>query len=384
VDTVVFDKTGTLTEGKPIVTEFIVVSETLTTDVHSKGELGDTNMPDLYLLWMLGCVERTSQHPLAHAIVKFVEDKLGPSYLRDNPFEQPTSFRAVTGRGAMGVVNGQTLAVGNRSFADLNNFIIPSSFENRVEELESQGKTAVFVSVDDRVEAILGLSDEIKTDSAASIRYLREVLNVDVWMISGDNERAAIAVGRSLGIDASCILAEAMPASKMQKIQELQDQGRSVVMVGDGLNDAPALSTCLGISMGAGSEIATEASDIVLVKGRVWDVCTALHFGRVVVRRIKWNFVWALLYNCLAIPIAAGVFYPLTRTRLPPTVAAIAMTMSSVSVVLSSLSLQLYRPPAVDNTALTSPGTSQHLDSVDRSRQTELSEPLLSKGHECS
>jgi P-type Cu+ transporter len=210
------------------------------------------------------------------------------------------------------VVNGQTLAVGNRSFADLNNFLIPRSFENGVEELESQGKTAVFVSVDDRVEAILGLSDEIKTDSAASIRHLREVLNVDMWMISGDNERAAIAVGRSLGIDASRILSEAMPASKMQKIQELQDQSRSVVMVGDGLNDAPALSTCLGISMGAGSEIATETSDIVLVKGRVWDVCTALHFGRVVVRRTKWNSVWALLYNCLAIPIAAGAFYPLT------------------------------------------------------------------------
>jgi P-type E1-E2 ATPase len=152
-------------------------------------------------------------------------------------------------------VNGQTLAVGNRSFADLNNFFIPSSFENGVEELESQGKTAVFVSVDGRVEAILGLSDEIKADSAASIRHLREVLNVDVWMISGDNERAAIAVERSLGIDASRILAEAMPASKMQTIQELQDQGRSVVMVGDGLNDAPALSTCLGISVGAGRSL---------------------------------------------------------------------------------------------------------------------------------
>lgn len=196
----------------------------------------------------------------------------------------------------------------------------------------------------------MGVADEIKADAATSIAYLHERLGVEVWMVTGDNPRTAHAVSRHLGIPTPRVISEALPATKVQHVQRMQGEGRVVCFVGDGINDSPALAQAdVGLSVGTGTEIAAEASDMVLVAGNVSDVCTALDLSRAIFRRIQWNFVWSLMYNCLGIPIAAGALYPLTRVRLPPPVAAIAMALSSISVVLSSMALRLYRPPDLDS-----------------------------------
>jgi Cu+-exporting ATPase len=192
----------------------------------------------------------------------------------------------------------------------------------------------------------MGVADEIKPDAATSVAYLQERLGVDVWMVTGDNPRTAHAVGQQLGIPRHRIVSEALPATKLQHVERLQGEGHVVCFVGDGVNDSPALAQAdVGMSVGTGTEIAAEASDMVLVAGNVSDVCTALNLSRTIFRRIQWNFVWSLMYNCFGIPIAAGALYPLARIRLPPPMAAISMALSSISVVLSSTALRLYRPP---------------------------------------
>jgi magnesium-transporting ATPase (P-type) len=196
----------------------------------------------------------------------------------------------------------------------------------------------------------MGLADEIKPDAATSIAYLQERLGVEVWMVTGDNPRTAHAVGQHLGIPIHRVISEALPATKVQHVQRMQGEGQIVCFVGDGINDSPALAQAdVGLSVGTGTEIAAEASDMVLAAGNVSDVCTALDLSRAIFRRIQWNFVWSLMYNCLGIPIAAGALYPLTHIRLPPPVAAIAMALSSISVVLSSMALRLYRPPDLNS-----------------------------------
>jgi magnesium-transporting ATPase (P-type) len=203
--------------------------------------------------------------------------------------------------------------------------------------------------VNGQVCVVVGIADELKPDAHASVQYLRDKLKIDVWMVTGDNARTASAVARQLNIGPDRVVAEALPATKLAIVQRLQSEGRVVAMVGDGVNDSPALAQAdVGMSLVSGaSEIAAEASDMVLVKGDMASVCTAIHLSRAIFRRIQWNFVWSLLYNILGIPMAAGIFYPFVHTRLQPTVAALAMALSSVSVVLSSLTLQLYRPPDV-------------------------------------
>jgi soluble P-type ATPase len=194
----------------------------------------------------------------------------------------------------------------------------------------------------------MGVADETKPDAAASVAYLQEWLKVDVWMVTGDNRRTAHAVGQQLGIPSQRVISEALPVAKLQHVERLQGEGHVVCFVGDGINDSPAMVQAnVGMSVGTGTEIAAEASDMVLVAGNVSDVCTALHLSRTIFRRIQWNFVWSLVYNCLGIPIAAGIFYPLARIRLPPPVAAISMALSSISVVLSSMALRLYHPPSL-------------------------------------
>jgi magnesium-transporting ATPase (P-type) len=213
-----------------------------------------------------------------------------------------------------------------------------------------EGKTAILAAINNKVCVVMGVADEIKPDAATSIAYLQEKLGVEVWMVTGDNPRTAHAVGQHLGIPSHRVISEALPAAKVQHVQRMQGEGRVVCFVGDGINDSPALAQAdVGLSVGTGTEIAAEASDMVLVAGNVSDVCTALDLSRAIFRRIQWNFVWSLMYNCLGIPIAAGALYPLTHIRLPPPVAAIAMALSSISVVLSSMALRLYRPPDLNS-----------------------------------
>lgn len=336
VDSVIFDKTGTLTKGKPVITDFVRFDANL-------------DLTDEDLLWYLGSLERTSEHPLAKAVVSYVETRLPQDYLQDRPFVEPTDFRALTGRGASGIVlDSVKIAAGNRAFAAEQNLVIPKIAEDAMQEMERSGKTAVLVTIDGEVCLVLGLADELKPGAKAAIAYLRDHMHLDVWMVTGDNDRTARAIATQLGLSLDHVISEALPAAKVQQVRRLQEQNHLVAMVGDGINDSPALAQAdVGMSVGTAAEIATEASDFVLVTGKVEDVCTALHLSRSIFRRIQVNLLCSLLYNVLGIPLAAGVFYPLVQMRLPPTVAALAMALSSVSVVLSSLSLRFYRPPTV-------------------------------------
>lgn len=347
VNAVIFDKTGTLTRGKPAVTDFTrVVSDEYLRSLMSN-DVAQISA-DNFLLWLLGSLERNSEHVLATAIVKYAELNI-ESLLRSLPFAQPSDFVPVTGRGASGVINGKTVAIGNRAFAELHtgSMKISSEAEECMQKLEGDGKTAILAAVNGVVCAVLGIADEIKTESPDAIRYLHDQ-GIDVWMVTGDSWRTAKAIANELQIPRARVIAEALPDSKINQVRKLQKEGKIVCMVGDGVNDAPALAEAnVGISMGTGSDIAAEASDMVLVGGNISGTCTALHLSRAIFRRIQWNFVFSMGYNIICIPLAAGIFYPATHVRLPPTMAAIAMALSSVSVVCSSLALRLYKPPDI-------------------------------------
>jgi P-type Cu+ transporter len=309
-----------------------------------------------YLLWVLGSLERTSEHPLAKAIVKYAEEQLG-DVLDTNPFVHPTDFQTITGRGASGIIGGNVeVAVGNRSFASIMGLVISEEIDLCMQRLEEVGKTAIIVALNGNVCSLLGIVDEVKEDAAASVAFLRDTMGMDIWMVTGDNSRTAAAISQQVGLSSDRVIAEALPATKLEKVRTLQANGRNVVcMVGDGINDSAALAQAdVGLGMGTGADIATEASDMILVKGHVADVCTALHLSRALFCRIQWNLTLSLIYNCLGIPVAVGVFYPLVHLRLPPTLAALAMALSSISVVLSSLMLRFYRPPNIQQSGLAS------------------------------
>jgi P-type Cu+ transporter len=357
VDAIVFDKTGTLTKGQPEVSDFVHLEVPVKKD--SKRATKNATMADEdrqasqdYLLWLLGSLERNSEHPLGKAIVKYAQGQLGEAIMESNPFAEPTNFKAVTGRGAMGELLGKvTVAIGNRSFIKMLDLTVSATTESSMKELELQGKTAMMAVVDDVVVAVIGVADELKPDARAAITYLQSNLNAEVWMVTGDNAVTANSIRAQIGLAEDRVIAEALPATKLEKVKELQAAGKIVAMVGDGINDSPALAQAdVGIGIGTGAEIAAEASDIVLVSGKsVFEVCVAFHMARAIYQRIIWNLVWSLAYNCIAIPVAAGALYPLTKTRLPPAVAAALMALSSISVVMGSLSLYLYKPPVCEN-----------------------------------
>lgn len=375
VDSLVFDKTGTLTLGKPGVTDFNIMSidESFWNDLKEKIEI-PSNSTKNCLLWLLASLERNSEHPLAGAVVAYAEEHLGD----DCEFQQPSDFTALTGRGASATINGDIqVAVGNRAFGELQGLKIDVEVENAMQRLECQGKTAILAAVNSTICVVMGIADELKPGAAASVKYLKDEMGIDVWMVTGDNRRTARAIARQLDLPMERVIAEALPAAKVAKVQELQEQGCIVAMVGDGVNDSPALAQAnVGLSLGTGAEIACEASDMVLIRGNVEDVCTALDLSRVILRRIRLNFMWSLLYNCLSIPIAAGVFYPMTHARCPPTAAALAMALSSISVVLSSIALKLYRPPKIG--ANRGQGSRQPEPSNSPvETESDLTEPLL-------
>lgn len=363
VDSLIFDKTGTLTKGKPCVTDFIIMPE---------NELEKNRM-----LWLLASLERNSEHPLASAVVNHAETTLDQDYTEAHPFEHPSSFQALTGRGASGTINNAEVAVGNRRFASMMDIAIPSHVEEQMVRLEQDGKTAILAAVDGSVCAIMGVADELKPDAAESIAYLHDTLNIDVWMVTGDNERTARAISQKLGLPPDRVISEALPVAKVRQVKRLQKEGKVVAMVGDGINDSPALATAdVGMSF-TGVEIAAEASDMVLVRGHVADVCTALDLSRVIFSRIKWNFVWSLVYNVIGIPVAAGVFFPVVHTRLPPTLAAVAMALSSLSVVGNSLALRLYKPPNIGEEERPSRRPRRRLRPFGGNDESNLTEPLL-------
>ena len=321
VDTIVFDKTGTLTKGEPSVTDVVSVN----------GESAKS------ILHFAGSAELGSEHPLAQAVVR--EAKKLRSEL-----SSPSNFEAIPGFGVRADVDGRRVLLGN---ADLmRNFSVPvERISEQLERLQSVGKTAVFLAVDGEPWAILGLADTLKETSTTAIRSLKS-MGLNVIMLTGDNERTAKAIASSLNLDQ--IISNVRPDEKEKVIEKLQAEGKRVAMVGDGINDAPALAKAdVGIAIGSGTDVAKETGGIILIKDDLRDVATALQLSKATVRKIKQNLLWAFLYNVALIPIAAGILVPLLGPgiyNVLPLLAGAAMAFSSVTVVSNSLLLRRFTP----------------------------------------
>ena len=293
------------------------------------------------LLFAAAVAEQSSSHPLAVTIVQEARNR---KFVL--PMQAEDSYIEEIGRGVrcsakdLGVI-----LVGNRAYMESNNIPLGPRIDSSLYELELQGKSAVCVSFNEVIIGVLGIADRIKPDAPQSVAALR-AMGVDVWMVTGDNRTTAETVAGELDIPKDRIVASAMPADKVSKVVELQKKGFVVAVVGDGINDSPALAQCdFGIAIGAGSHIATEAADMILIRNKLIDVVMALHLSRTVFTRIKINFMWALVYNVIAIPFAAGLWFPWTHLYVPPQYAGLAMALSSISVVTSSALLKLYKRP---------------------------------------
>ncbi|MFH0817803.1 MAG: heavy metal translocating P-type ATPase [Candidatus Micrarchaeota archaeon] len=314
VSAVVFDKTGTLTVGKPIVTDIVLLSD----------------LPEQEVLSISAGVEANSEHPLADAIV----EKAKASGLE---LAKATGFKSITGKGVSAKVGKKDVALGNRKLAEELGVNV-SEFTDKMSALESDGKTVMILIVGGNAAGLIAVADTLKETSPAAVTELAK-MGIDVWMITGDNKRTAEAVARKAGI--KNVFAEVLPGEKATYVKQLQDGGKVVAMVGDGVNDAPALAQAdIGIAVGSGTDVAIETGNIVLMRNDVMDVSRALKLGRATIAKIRQNMFWALIYNVLGIPIAAGVLYPFTGWLLSPIIAGGAMALSSVSVVMNSLTLR--------------------------------------------
>lgn len=317
INTVVFDKTGTLTEGKPVVTDLI-----------------SYGMAQEELLLLAASGEVGSEHPLGQAIVN--EGKK-----QQLLFKEISDFKAITGHGIAVTLEGRKLLIGNQKLLT-DSGINWQQAEEKAHELAEQGKTPMFVAVEGQLAGIIGVADTLKPESKQAIKRLHE-MGIKVAMITGDNERTARAIAKEAGIDQ--ILAEVLPDEKAKMIDQLQQEGLKVAMVGDGINDAPALAKAdLGIAIGSGTDVAIESADIVLMKSNLMDVITALKLSHATIRNIKQNLFWAFGYNTLGIPVAMGVLHLFGGPLLNPMIAAAAMSLSSVSVVTNALRLKKFKP----------------------------------------
>ena len=313
IDTIVFDKTGTITEGNPKVT-----------DIESLHYLNEKEM-----LRITASLEKYSEHPISKAILtRAEEEKLELYPVKD--------FENVPGRGITGKVNGELYKVGNKAF--IAETIDTEPVEDFLFQLLQQGKTALFISDDENVLGVIGVADVMKETSPEAIETLKKMGLITV-MLTGDNERTASAVQGKIGFDK--VIAEVLPQDKDKVIQELQSEGRIVGMVGDGINDAPALARAdLGFAIGSGTDVAIESADVVLIKSDLMDVVKGLRLSKSTITNIKQNLFWAFFYNVIGIPIAAGVFYFMLGWKLNPMFAALAMSLSSVTVVMNALRLR--------------------------------------------
>lgn len=314
VTIVVFDKTGTITKGQPEVTD-VVTGNAFTEDA---------------LVRLAASAERGSEHPLAEAIVRRARD-------RNLSLEEAAEFQAIEGKGVQAVVSGHQLLLGNSRLMKEHSIDL-SGLDSQASRLAEEGKSMLFVAVDGRVAGVIAVADPVKEGAADAIAKLR-AMGVKIVMISGDNRQAAEAVGKTVGADR--VFSEVLPGEKAGLVKRLQSEGAVVAMVGDGINDAPALAQAnVGIAIGTGTDVAIEASDITLMRGDLGGVVAAIELSKRTIRTIKQNLFWAFIYNTAGIPLAAGVFYPLTGWLLSPIVASAAMAFSSVSVVTNSLRLR--------------------------------------------
>jgi P-type Cu+ transporter len=318
IQAIVMDKTGTLTQGKPVVTDL------LPADGVGEDEL----------LSLAASAERGSEHPLGEAMVAAARE-------RGLTLADPQEFQATPGRGIEATVNGRRVLLGNHGLM-LERGLSPDGLTDAAVALSDQGKTPMFVAVDGRMAGVVAVADTVKEGSREAVAELRR-MGIEVVMLTGDNRRTAEAIGRQLGIDR--VVAEVLPDQKVAEVKRLQAEGKVVAMVGDGINDAPALAQAdVGIAIGTGTDVAMEASDVTLIRGDVRGVVTAIRLSRQTIRTIRQNLFWAFGYNVVLIPLAAGVWFPFFGILLNPIFSGVAMAMSSVSVVSNSLRLRRFNP----------------------------------------
>jgi len=316
---VVFDKTGTLTRGEPVVTEIVVI---------------DPKISEKNILEIAGSVEKNSEHPLAQAIVNKAKEK-NVSLL------EVKNFQAIPGKGVEAKLDRVQILLGTRRLMKDNNISV-DLIEEKMVELENQGKTAMILVTGKKIMGIIAVADVLKENSKEAIDILHK-MGKEVAIITGDNKRVGEAIAKQLGIDR--VLAEVLPQGKSDEIKKLQSEGKIVAMVGDGINDAPALAQSnLGIALGSGTDVAMETGEIVLIKDDLRDVVSSIDLSRYTLSKIKLGLFWAFFYNIVGIPVAAGALYPMTGWLLSPSIAAAAMAFSSVSVVLNALSMKFYQP----------------------------------------
>ena len=317
INTVVFDKTGTITEGKPKVTDII-----------TKGLSEDE------LLRYASSAEKGSEHPLGEAIVVAGVE-------RGLELFEIESFKSVPGEGIVTLINDKNILIGNNKLMKNNNIDI-NSVENDVKLLASQGKTPMYMVIDGTLAGVIAVADTLKANSKKAVEALHK-LGIEVVMLTGDNEKTAQAIAKEVGIDK--VVSDVLPGDKANEVKRLQDEGKNVAMVGDGINDAPALAMAnIGIAIGSGTDVAIESADIVLMRSDILDVVGAIQLSKATIKNIKENLGWAFGYNTLGIPVAMGILYAFGGQLLNPMIAAFAMSFSSVSVLLNALRLKRFKP----------------------------------------
>ncbi len=317
IGTVILDKTGTITEGKPAVTDVLTAGGT---DEQS-------------LLRLTASAEKGSEHPLGQAIVRGAQDK-------GLTLSAAEEFVSLTGRGIQARIDGQMILAGNRKLMDESGVSL-AKMEAVADRLAGEGKTPMYVAVDGTLFGIVAVADVVKQSSRGAIERLHS-MGIEVAMITGDNQKTAAAIAKQVGI--TRVLAEVLPQDKSSEVKKLQAQGRRVAMVGDGINDAPALAQAdIGIAIGSGTDVAMESADIVLMRSDLMDVPTAIQLSKKTIRNIKQNLFWAFGYNVIGIPIAAGLLYLFGGPLLNPMFAAAAMSLISVSVLTNALRLKRFK-----------------------------------------
>jgi P-type Cu+ transporter len=333
VNVIVFDKTGTLTVGQPVVTDIVPNSKF---KVHSLESNPQPSTSDT-LLWLAASAEQGSEHPLGQAIIDHAKAK-------GLDLAEPQEFKAAPGHGIRAIVEGREILLGNRHLMRQRGIDL-HGMDVQAEALSGEGKTSMFVVADTQLLGIVAVSDVVKPHSKAAVAALHD-LGIEVSMITGDTRRTAEAIAGQVRIDR--VLAEVLPEHKALEVRRLQEQGKLVAMVGDGINDAPALAQAdVGIAIGTGTDVAMEAADITLIGGDLRSVVTALQLSRLTMRNIRQNLFWAFAYNAILIPVAAGVLYPLFGVLLSPVLAGAAMALSSVTVVSNALRLRRFQPMVV-------------------------------------
>ena len=327
IDTVVLDKTGTVTQGKPVVTDVIAL------DADGK-TAGENTQAYTELLQLAFSLEKMSSHPLAEAIVKKAEE-------RSAALKEVSDYEMIPGQGIAGTIDKTRCFAGNRKLMETNKIDI-SAAAGLQERLADEGKTPLYFAQGGKFLGVIAAADVVKSTSREAIARLQE-MGMDVIMLTGDNARTAEAIKKQVGI--KTVIADVLPQDKEEKVRQLQEQGHKVAMVGDGINDAPALARAdVGIAIGAGTDVAIESADIVLMKSDLMDAASAVSLSRAVMRNIKQNLFWAFFYNAIGIPVAAGVLYPAFHILLNPMIGAAAMSFSSVSVVSNALRLRFFTP----------------------------------------